>query len=121
MAAVLPVVCGLTCAHCSAWLTMIGHYDCLQSPVALDWEPLALLHQVEQLLEVADLDIQDKALEALHNLLAADASLVPACQAGSLQRRLEAMEAQEGDQVTAPREDGCGQRLSPLQRQLAEY
>ena len=55
--------------------------------MALDWEPLALLHQVEQLLEVADLDIQDKALEALHNLLAADASLVPVCKAGNLQRR----------------------------------
>ena len=71
--------------------------------MALGWEPLGLLHQVEQLLEVADLDVQDKALEALHSLLAADASLVPVCKAGSLQRRLEAMDAQEGDQVSAPR------------------
>ena len=83
--------------------------------MALGWEPLALLHQVEQLLEVADLDIQDKALEALHNLLAADASLVPACQAGSLQQRLEAMEAREGDQVTAPRRQAVGKVVTPAE------
>ena len=83
--------------------------------MALDWEPLALLHQVEQLLEVADLDIQDKALEALHNLLAADASLVPVCKAGNLQRRLEAMEGQEGDQVNAPRMKPVVKAVSPAE------
>ena len=92
-----------------------GNCGCLQSPVALGWDPVALLHQVEQLLEVADLDIQDKALEALHNLLAADASLVPVCKAGSLQRRLEAMEAQEGDQVCAPRLEAVVKVVTPAE------